>query len=106
MKKKILAILLMLIGISDIIYWFVYWNLNEKLALSNFNEFKVNYINSLPSFIKPLYETKPPLSTILILVVFVLSGFLFWKSSKSGKVFRVAAIVAFILAFWELFSLM
>ena len=104
--KLIFAILLLLIGISDIIYWFTYWNLNEKIALIDFTKFKKNYISTFPSFIRPLYETNPPISTVLLFIMFIISGIILLKFYKENILFKILSIIAFVLAFWELFSLM
>ena len=52
MKTKLyIGTFLFALGLVDVIYWFYYWNLNEKLALSNHSKFIENYYNSLPHFI-------------------------------------------------------
>jgi hypothetical protein len=103
MKTKLyLCALLFLIGLADVIYWFYYWNLNEKLALSDYSKFIANYYNSFPPFLKSFYTSN--LSTIVFFLVFFISGLTFWISKRFF--FRILAIVAFILSFLELFSLM
>ena len=103
MKTKLyLVTVLFLIGLADVIYWFYYWNLNEKLALSNYSKFIANYYNSFPPFIRTFYTSN--LSAIVLFLVFLISGFIFWKSNRIF--FRILAIIAFILSFLELFSLM
>ena len=92
------------IGLLDLFYWIYYWNSNEQMAISNFKKFQLNYFESLPSFIRPLYQTKPQLSAIILGLFFSISGIIFFKSKN--KVLKLLAITAFILALFELFSMM
>jgi hypothetical protein len=92
------------IGMLDLFYWIYYWNSNEQIVVSNFKQFKLNYFESLPSIIRPLYQTRPQLSAILYGIFFVISGFIFLKTKN--KFLKVLSITAFIFAFFELFSIM
>lgn len=98
------GLLLYSIGLLDLFYWIYYWNSNEQMAMSNFKQFQLNYFESLPNIIRPLYQTKPQLSAIILCLFFSTAGVIFFKTKS--KVLKVLAITAFILAFFELFSIM
>ena len=73
---------------------------NEKL---NWAEFKIKYNERLPSFLQPLYQ-KPIIIILILMIFFTVSGLLFINARK--KIFFVLGILSFVLAFWQLFSLM
>ena len=74
------------------------------MAESDFKQFQLNYFNSLPSLIRPLYQTKPQLSAIILGLFFLVAGIIFFKTKS--KAIKVLAFTAFILVFFELFSMM
>jgi hypothetical protein len=105
MKLRILlAFMLYLIGISKIIDWFVYWENNKELALRDYGQLKLKFINRFPTLMQPLFSNNPEPATVICIIFFIVAGIIFLKEPKS--VFKVFAITAFFFAFWNIFSLM
>ena len=103
-NKLIIGIVLFTLACADLFYWFYYCNQNEMSTFLSHSEFISNYKNSLPSVIRPLYESNFPTATILVLFMFVISGVIFLMSKQMG--YKILGIIAFVFAALELFGLM
>jgi hypothetical protein len=101
-KTIITAFLLLFLGLTRVIDWIIFSTKKENQDL-DWNEFKQKYIEQLPSFLQPLYQN-PILITTILIICFVAAGLLFIRTK--GKLFFAFAIFSFVLAFWQLFSLM
>ena len=105
MKVRIfIAFIFYATGLLKIIDWFVFWNRNKSLVLTNRSQFLSDYIERFPQFIKPLFYGKPEPAALVCTILFSLSGLLFLK--LKNPVFKILAISAFIFSFWNLFSIM
>ena len=103
MKKKIiLAFILLFLGLSREVDWIIFGTMKENKNL-DYPAFKIKYIARLPSFLQPLYQ-KPIIIILILMIFFTVSGLLFINARK--KIFFVLGILSFVLAFWQLFSLM
>jgi hypothetical protein len=102
--KLIFAYLLFGIGTAKIVDWFIFWGENKELALRNRNIFIAKYVERFPDFFKPLFDTNFLLDALLSIIMFVIAGTIFLKEKK--VVYSILAIVSFIFAFLNLFSLM
>lgn len=100
--RLVLAFLFLLAGLADITDWMLYCARNREKPF-DFAVFKRKYVEHLPGFLKPLYQP-PIIITGICFLFFVVAGLIFQKEQK--KVFKILAIFSFLLAFWELFSLM
>jgi hypothetical protein len=102
--KLIFAYLLFGVGTANIIDWFIFWEQNKELALRNRNIFIAKYIERFPNFFKPLFDSNFLIDALLSILIFIISGIIFLKEKK--VVYTILAIVSFIFAFLNLFSLM
>ena len=103
MKKKIiLATSFFLLGSIQITDWifFAYKGDNEKLNISDLN---AKYEERFPPILQ-LYFHNPVVSTLVCFFLHLTAGLIFINTKK--KIFFVLGILSFVLAFWELFSLM
>ncbi len=104
MKILFLTLSAILWSLFDLIYWIYFWNKNNELALSNFPEFKNNYINSLPKLIRPLYGNSPQYIDIILFLLLVICGIILIKNTN--KLIKLLSLIAFMFAFRHLFSMM
>ena len=97
--KFIIASLLLATGVSSFIYWFT---ITAKDI--SFEAMKAEYAAAFPSFLQ-----NSVLHTFVIIFILVTAGVLYLQSRKQNR-FKIAAtggmILSFLLAFWQLFSLM
>lgn len=102
--RNIIASLLYLIGICKIVDWFIFWEKNKELALSDYPQLKEKFISRFSTSLQPLFSKNPEPATIICIVFFTIAGIIFLKEHKT--IFKVIAISAFFFAFWNLFSVM
>ncbi|RZJ77972.1 MAG: hypothetical protein EOO47_15285 [Flavobacterium sp.] len=97
--KFIIASLLLATGISSFVYWFT---ITAKDI--SFEAMKAEYAAVFPSFLQ-----NTVLHTFVIILILVSAGVLYLQSRTQNR-FKIAAtggmILSFLLAFWQLFSLM
>jgi hypothetical protein len=100
--RTIIAFLLLVLGLISVIDWIIFSTekLNQDLG---WDEFKQKYTEHLPLPLQPLYQN-PVLITAILIFCFVASGLLFLSAKR--KAYFALAIFCFVLAFWQLFSLM
>lgn len=101
-KRLFLAFFLLLTGIASIVDWILF-SANNKQKPFDFAALKLKYEAHLPAFLRPLFHP-PIIITGIYFLFFVVAGLIFLKEQKKG--FKILAIFSFLLAFWELFSLM
>lgn len=94
-----LAFAFYIIGIIIIIDWIVFWQYNYG---GDFNELRAKYIAHFPSFLQNFFNSR--YSALLFVFTFTAAGFIFLKQKYGG--YKILAITSFILAFWNLFTLM
>lgn len=105
MKKRIyIALIIYLVGLINIIDWYVFWYQNETLALQDFKSLKVKYIERFPEIIKPLYSNNPQPAAIIFIIVLVIAGIIFISEKKT--IYTILGITSFLFAFQNLFSIM
>ncbi len=105
MKKRIyIALILYLLGLINIIDWYVFCYQNETLASQDFKSLKAKYIERFPDIFKPLYSYNPQPTAFIYIIILVISGVIFINEKKT--IFTILAITSFLFAFQNLFSIM
>jgi len=99
--RIIIASILFVLGLTAVIDWIIFTRIKEYENL-NWQDFKIKYVEHLPEFLQPLYRN-PVISTMILFVFFTIAGILFMKTKK---ILFFLGIISFVLAFWQLFSLM
>lgn len=102
--KVYISLLFIAIGVARIIDWFVFWENNKQLAVSNFAALKVKYVARVPASTQPLFAGYPEPATVISIALFLVSGSILIR--EKGLLLRILAVLSFVLAFWNLFSLM
>lgn len=100
--KIALAILFFLAGLIRVIDWITF-SVQDKYNDLGWEEFKLRYLEHLPSILRPLFE-RPLLITAICIALFTIAGLIFIK--ETDRLLKVLGIISFILGFWQLFSLM
>lgn len=100
--RLLIAFFLFGVGLARMVDWIIF-STNRKYSDLDWETFKIKYVERLPDFLQPLYKSPVVITTICILV-FTVAGVLFLKEKRRS--FFVIAIFSFVLAFWQLFSLM
>lgn len=104
MKKiDILALSLYALGLVYLLDWFLFVGNNDPLA-DDFVALKAKYVARFPEALQPMVENDPQPAAILFVLVFGFCGFLFVRKEHVG--FRILGVTAFLLAFWNWFSIM
>jgi small-conductance mechanosensitive channel len=103
MKAKIiLAFFLFVIGLGIVTDWILF-SIKKENEILSWPVFKLKYIHRFPEFLRSLIQNSL-LFTLLCMGCFIVSGLIFIKNKQ--KVFLALGILSFVLAFWQLFSLM
>lgn len=104
MKKAIIPTLFFFIcGIAYMLDWIIFAEKNNDLY-DGFPELKAKYVSRFPEALHLLFENNPQPAAILAFIVFTVCGFVFFKNNTI--IFKVLGVIAFLLAFWNLFSIM
>lgn len=100
--KIVFAFLFFTLGLLQLLDWILFsiHTENEKLSLS---ELHAVYVAHFPGWLQPYFQ-HPVISTLGCMLLFAAASVLFISIRK--KIFLVLAIISFVLAFWQLFSLM
>ena len=99
-KKLFFALLFLVLGMIPVIDWIYYCQVTDNSM--EWSLFQKGYFDRFPADVRILFQYN--IITIVCIGLFILSGTLFLKLRK--RFFRILGIVAFCLAFWQLFSLM
>lgn len=102
--RTFFALFFYVIGLINIIDWFIFWYNNKAVAKSDYSLFKQKYIDHFPAYLKLLHNSNPEPATILLLILFGVSGYIFTK--ERGITFKILSISSFLFCGWLLFSLM
>lgn len=97
--KFLIATVLLLLCVTDMVWWFT---ITDKDI--SFEAMKVEYLSIFPAFLQ-----HAGLLTLVLIVFLVTAAMLFMQSRKEKSLKFVAnggMILSFVLAFWQLFSLM
>lgn len=108
MKKKIILLtlssILFLLGVVKIIDWFVFCSQNRELKKNSYSLFISKYETKFPNWLQPFFNTRPDLAAIISVIFFIIAGAIFVNEKQ--MIFTIVGVISFILAFWNLFSLM
>lgn len=105
MKKRIyIALFLYILGLVNIIDWYIFWHQNETLAQQDFKSLKIKYIERFPDLFKPLFESNPEPAAIIFVIILVIAGIIFMLEKKTF--YTILGISSFLFAFQNLFSIM
>ncbi|MEE1946510.1 hypothetical protein VRU48_15400 [Pedobacter sp. KR3-3] len=97
--KFLIAVVLLLLCITNIAWWFAITDRDIS-----YEAMQATYVSVFPSFLQNL-----SLLTWLMFAVLVTAAVLFMQSRKEKSLKLIASsgmILSFVLAFWQLFSLM
>ena len=106
MLKKLIIIvsacLLFALGLFQVMDWIIFCGQpgNDSLSIAELN---AKRLTGMPPFLQG-YFRNPLVSTVACMLFFLVAGLLFLRLEK--KPYRVVAIFTFVLAFWQLFTLM
>lgn len=100
--RLIIAFILFLLCLARIVNW-IYFSTRKENENLEMTELNLKYVKTLPAFLQPLFQ-KPIIDTGICILFLTISGLLLIKEKK--KIFFALAILSFVLAFWQLFSLM
>jgi len=102
MKSKILiAFILLLVGLVYVVDWIIFSTREENESMP-WEDFKIKYYKRFPEVLRSLIET--PLFTLLIILCFVSAGIIF--VNKKQRAYLILGWFSFLMAGWQLFSLM
>jgi hypothetical protein len=96
-KKQYLAIILYALAMLIVISWLLLCSFDGFVKLPS-KGFKATEIQSLPEFLRPIYEGSPNLITLICYIMFTLSAFLFLKEKIVWR--RFVSISSFIMLAW------
>jgi hypothetical protein len=102
-KKNSIALFFYAFGIIYLLDWIIFVEKNDDLY-DDFPTMKAKYIARFPDILKPLLETNPQPAAILFTILFSLCGMQFIRNK--GIPFKILGATSFLLAFWNLFSIM
>ncbi len=107
MKKNFIllaiAFFFFLLSIFKIIHWNLFWSNNEELRKRDYFKFIEKYRDEVANYI-PQIKQFPLMLEVVSLLILCFAGVIFLR--QKNIFFKILAITAFILAFWNLFSLM
>ena len=103
-SKIVLAITFYLLGLLKIVDWFIFCNTDNNFKTLKYSELKIKYISRFPNVIKPLFDSKPELAAIICFFILSIAGYIFMK--MKSKFYIALGISAFLLAVWNLLSIM
>lgn len=83
MKKKIyVAILLFSIAALKTIDWLLFWDKNEDLAFRDYDSYIKKYSEQYHHLIRPFFETRPEIASIIAAIFYLIAAYLFWNKDK------------------------
>ena len=103
MRKKIfIATLLFSIALLKTIDWMLFWNKNEDLAFRNYNLYIQKYTEQYHYFVRPLFETRPEIASIVASMFYFIAAYLFLK--KDNYFFMTLTVISCFLGIYSLLS--
>lgn len=103
MKKKIfIATLLFSIALVKTIDWMLFWNKNEDLAFINYEAYLLKYSEQYPYLIRPLFETRPEIASIISALFYLFAAYLFWNKNK--KILIILSVISSFLGVYSFLS--
>lgn len=103
-SKLIFAFAFYFLGLLKIVDWFLFCKADNNFKTLEYNELKTKYISRFPDVIKPLFNSKPEIATIICFFILGIAGYIFIK--MKSRFYMLLGISAFLLAVWNLFSIM
>ena len=100
--RVILAFLLLLLGLACVTDWIIFSSRKENESLEWY-ALKAKYVQHFPGFLQPLVQNAV-LFTFICLLCFLIAGLILVK--QKSKVYLAIAVFCFLMASWQLFSLM
>ena len=105
MRKRVyIAFVLLIIGLLNILDWYIFWHENSILASQNFYDLKLKYVERFPDWFRPMIELNPQPLAILLAIVLTLAGVIFILEKKI--IYIVLGVLSFLIVFQNLFSIM
>lgn len=104
LSKIIIAFALYFLGIAKIIDWLIFCSQNRALKEKDYPIFITKYETKFPTWLQPLFNTRPDLAAIISVVFFAISGMVF--INQKNLFYKILGATAFLFSFWNLFSLM
>jgi hypothetical protein len=100
--KIVIAFLFFFPGLCQLVDWILFSirTENEKLSMP---ELHAEYVAHFPSWLQAYFENAV-ISTLSCMMLFAIASALFITERK--KLFLVLGIISFVLALWQLFTLM
>ena len=102
-KQNILALFFYTSGILYMLDWIIFVKKNDDLY-DDLPTMKAKYVAEFPDAFKPLIETNPQPAAIIITILFSLCGIVLIRNKSAT--FKILGTTSFILAVWNLFSIM
>ena len=103
-SKLILVFTFYFLGLLKIIDWLLFCNSDNNFKTLKYNELKIKYISRFPDVMKPLFDSKPELASVISFFIIGIAGYIFIK--MNSKFYIALGFSAFLLAVWNLFSIM
>lgn len=107
MKKNlillVIAFFFFLLSIFKIIHWNLFWSNNEVLRKRDYFRFIESYRDEVADYM-PQIKRFPHMLEVMSMLILCFAGIIFLK--QRNIFYKILAITAFVLAFWNLFSLM
>ena len=103
MKKNFfLATLLFSIALLKTIDWMLFWDKNEGLAFKNYNLYMQNYSERYHYLIRPLFETRPEIASVIAALFYLIAAYLFFNKDKF--LFIALSIISGFLGIYSLLT--
>ncbi len=103
MKKKIfIATLLFSIALLKTIDWMLFWSKNEDLAFRNYELYMQKYTDQYHHLVRPIFETRPEIASIIAALFYLIAAYLFWK--KDNYFLTILTIISGFLGIYSLLT--
>ena len=101
--KNTIASFFYIFGILYLLDWIIFVEKNDDLY-DDFPTMKAKYVARFPDILKPLIEVNPQPAAIIFTLLFCVCGLIFIRNN--GINYKIIGMSSFLLAFWNLFSIM
>jgi len=104
--KILIAFILLIIGLIYVTDWIVF-SIQEENERMSWEDFKLKYIKRFPDFFQPMVRDAV-LFTFIFMTCFAIAGLIFIRDfiNDNKKVYFILGIFSFVMAGWQIFSLM